>query len=476
MVPFGTGHRDGNIVYVLVGAMAATSGILLLADRNIRSGNEQALEFASEVAREKNVAALNMLKTLISFPVANPSPRNRDHVPAIFPEIYVNSRAPLQVRMRRVATASQPVTSANFWSVDQAGVISIRSLESRFRGGAGQGDGFFSGEVAPLVPVSATGTSGPVMITRISQVVPVYGTAPAKPPSLITAYDVTVESSVPVSRRDPGKGMRKVTTKARVDVDAPPTPQCDISLSRAANGPAILSTTRLRPGEKVLVSMKTYGVVFTARGMIPDGRGGRTWQEIRPLPDAAMSVRSTLNGGTVIKTWPLTATSTHFESGFVVMKVTGEVSGPNGIKTTCDGNFIVDDGVPATRVGVNFEDHPRTGDRDYNDFVLCFLASVSFSSSQVVARRDQAVVAQISKLSACDANMTIEVRGPDLYQQTIGPFRASAVKSVRLPLRAGSRLHVNFDPGTCTDDPGPAKSMYDPLYSRLGPNCNLTGK
>ena len=55
--PIGVGSQDGNIVYVLLGAMAATGGIMLLADRNIRSGNEQALEFASEVARERNVAA-----------------------------------------------------------------------------------------------------------------------------------------------------------------------------------------------------------------------------------------------------------------------------------------------------------------------------------------------------------------------------------------------------------------------------------
>ena len=454
--PIGVGSQDGNIVYVLLGAMAATGGIMLLADRNIRSGNEQALEFASEVARERNVAALNMFKTLISFPVLNPSPRNMEHVPAIFPEVYVNTRAPLQVRMQRVATTNQTAASANFWSVDQAGIISVKSRDSRFAGGA-------------------NGLTGTTLVTRITQVAPVYGKPPAKPTSLIVAYDVAVESNVPVSVRDPAKGTRKVTTKARIDVDAPPTPQCDISMSLAANGPPLATSSRVRPGTGLWVSMKTFGVVFSARGMIPDGRGGRAWQSIA-LPATAMSLRSTVNGGAVIKTWPLTATSTHFESGFVVMKVTGMVTGPNGLSTKCEGSVIVDDGTPAAKVGINFEDHPRTGDRDYNDFVFCFAASVSFSPSQVVSRRDQTVIGRISKISACDSDIRLEVRGPDEYVWSAGPFKASAIKSLRLPFRTGSRLHVSFDPGTCTDDPGYAKSMYDPLYSRLGPNCNLTGK
>jgi len=466
--PIGVGSRDGNIVYVLLGAMAATGGIMLLADRNLRSGNEQALEFASEVARERNVAALNMLKTLISFPVTNPSPRNREQLPAIFPDVYVNTRTPLAVKMSRILSGPSS-TSSGFWSIDPAGLITIKSLDSRFQGGVGTGSGFFSGQAVAL------GDAGQALIaTKVAQVVPVYGRPPVKPASLITAYDVTVESTVPVSVRDPAKGTRKVTTKARIDVDAPPTPQCDISMSLAANGPPLSTSSRVRPGTGLWVSMKTFGVVFSARGMIPDGRGGRAWQAIA-LPGTAMSLRSTLNGGALVKTWPLTATSTHFESGFVVMKVRGMVTGPNGLSTTCDGSVIVDDGIPAVKVGINFEDHPRTGDRDYNDFVFCFAASVAFSPSQVVSRKDQTVVGQISKISTCDSDVRIEVRGPDEYVWSAGPFKASAIKLVRLPFRTGSRLHVSFDPGTCTDDPGYAKSMYDPLYSRLGPNCILTG-
>jgi hypothetical protein len=238
--------------------------------------------------------------------------------------------------------------------------------------------------------------------------------------------------------------------------------------------------------------MKTYGAAFSARAFIPDGRGGRKWDPVT-LPDEAMSVRSTLNGGTVAKTWTLTATSTHFEAGSVVMKLTGMVTGPNGLSTLCENKVRVDDGIMVAReVGINFEDRPVHGDRDFNDDVLCFKGLVSFFPTEVVSRSTQSISGLISHRSACDSDMRIEIVGPDdvnpvtmqatQYRWSSGNFKASRPPVVRLPFRPGSRLHVTFNPGMCGENQGAEKSMYDSNYASLksfptaGTNCNLTGK
>lgn len=476
MTPFDQAKERGNIAYVLIGALAASGSILLLAERNTRSANELAIETASEAGREQNIAALNMLKTLIAFPVANPSPRDRAHVPAIFPDTYVNTGAPLRVMMKRLAV-NQPAASTNFWSVADggpgAGTISIKGLDPRFRGGASQGSGFFAAQAAALVPVS---TSAMTTTTRILQVVPVYGTPPAKPASLITAYDVTAESTVPVSRRDPGKGTRKITTKARINVDAPPTPQCDIVVTLGTGGPAISPSARLVPGTRLRASMRTYGVALSASASVPNGLGGRTSQSLT-LSDEAKSVRSTLNGGVVVKTWDLSATSTHFEAGAVVMKVTGRVTGVNQASSSCERAIRVDAGAVVSRqAAINFEDRPFTGDRDYNDAVLCFNADVSVQSQQVVSQKNQYFVPVINKISACDAAMKVSVIGPDTHYFTIGPFLASRPPPLRFWFPAGARLHVSSNPGTCGDQPAGDHSMYNPVWAGVGAVCNLTGK
>lgn len=485
MTPFDQAKERGNIAYVLIGALAVSGSMVLLLERNTRSANEQALETASEVARGQNISALNMLKTLMSFPVANPSARDRAHVPAIFPDIYVNTGAPLAVRMRRIAPAQTP-TSGNFWSVTDsgpnAGTITVNSLDPRFRAGASQGGGFFAAQAASLVPapVPTPATALPTPnSTRILQVTPIYGRPPAKPASLITAYDVTVESTVPVSRRDPGKGTRKIATKARINVEAPPIPQCDITITDSAGRP-LGPATRLRAGTRLFASMKTFGVALSARVFVPDGQGGRVWRPLT-LTDEARSVRSTLNGGAEAWRTALSATSTGVEGADVVMKVTGEVTGVTGELTSCESSVRVDAGAKTSKqVGVNFEDRPHTGDRDYNDAVLCFKggseAAVSIDPLQVVSLEDQSIAPAVNFRSACtNTTMTISIVGPDDFHWSIGPFPANRPPAFKLPLRAGSRLHVFSNAGTCGDQAG-NHGMYTPPWAMVESTCRTTGK
>ncbi|NBQ53314.1 MAG: hypothetical protein EBU49_07030 [Proteobacteria bacterium] len=133
-------------------------------------------------------------------------------------------------------------------------------------------------------------------------------------------------------------------------------------------------------------------------------------------------------------------------------------------------------GVSAQKVGVNFEDHPFTGDKDFNDAVLCFTGKVAVSSGSVVSLEDQTIAGVVSHRSLCDADMTISIAGPGAYTWT-RTFVASQQPTYQMPFKAGSRLEVIFNPASrCGDNARAEVRMNNPDWARILPNvCNTQG-
>ena len=133
-------------------------------------------------------------------------------------------------------------------------------------------------------------------------------------------------------------------------------------------------------------------------------------------------------------------------------------------------------GVSAQKVGVNFEDHPFTGDKDFNDAVLCFTGKVAVSAGSVVSLEEQTIAGVVSHRSSCNADMTISIVGPGAYSWT-QTFIASQQPTYQMPFKVGSRLEVIFNPASrCGDNARTPVSMYNPDWARILPDvCNTNG-
>lgn len=133
-------------------------------------------------------------------------------------------------------------------------------------------------------------------------------------------------------------------------------------------------------------------------------------------------------------------------------------------------------GTTVSKVGVNFDDHPFTGDRDFNDAVLCFTGSMAVSQASVFSLTDQTIPGRVTFRSACDADMIIKIIGPGTYSWQRA-FRASAQPVYSMPFKAGSRLEVIYNPVTnCGDNGRTPVTMYNSQWARILPNvCNTAG-
>jgi hypothetical protein len=149
-------------------------------------------------------------------------------------------------------------------------------------------------------------------------------------------------------------------------------------------------------------------------------------------------------------------------------------AGFNG--TTGTAALVVLPGTTVTKVGVNFDDHPFTGDRDFNDAVLCFTGSTAVSQTGVISLIDQTITGRVTFRSACDADMIIKIIGPGTYSWQRS-FRASQQPVYSMPFKSGSRLDVIYNPVTnCGDNGRTPVSMYNSQWARILPNvCNTAG-
>ena len=133
-------------------------------------------------------------------------------------------------------------------------------------------------------------------------------------------------------------------------------------------------------------------------------------------------------------------------------------------------------GVSAQKVGVNFEDHPFTGDKDFNDAVLCFTGKVAVSAGSVVSLEEQTIAGVVSHRSSCNADMTISIRGPGAYLWT-QTFTASQQPTYQMPFKAGSKLEVKFNPASqCGDNGRTEVEMYNTHWALIRVDfCNTNG-
>ena len=135
-------------------------------------------------------------------------------------------------------------------------------------------------------------------------------------------------------------------------------------------------------------------------------------------------------------------------------------------------------GSPQLKVGVNFEDRPFTGDKDFNDAVLCFTGRVAVAPNVVTSLADQTIRGVVTRISKCDHHMVIRLTGPGAYSWTSNEFRTSSQPRFDIPFKAGSVLDVTFKPvAGCGDNNRVWVGMYNPQWSRLLPGqCNTTGR
>ena len=133
-------------------------------------------------------------------------------------------------------------------------------------------------------------------------------------------------------------------------------------------------------------------------------------------------------------------------------------------------------GVSAQKVGVNFEDHPFTGDKDFNDAVLCFTGKVAVSAGSVVSLEEQTITGVVTHRSSCNADMKISIAGPGAYLWT-QTFTASQQPTYQMPFKVGSRLEVKFNPASgCGDNARTEVNMYNSQWARILPDvCNTNG-
>jgi hypothetical protein len=174
-------------------------------------------------------------------------------------------------------------------------------------------------------------------------------------------------------------------------------------------------------------------------------------------------------------------------SGVVVSKggggFQGAAAGTAQVVATLDGqsasaNASVPAGVSALKVGVNFEDRPFSGDKDFNDAVLCFTGKVAVAANAVTSLADQTIVGVVTRISGCDHDMVISLSGPGAYAWSSGSFRTSTQPRFNIPFKAGSVLNIQYKPlGNCRDNNGIWVGMYNKDWSKLLPNqCNTTGR
>ena len=160
----------------------------------------------------------------------------------------------------------------------------------------------------------------------------------------------------------------------------------------------------------------------------------------------------------------------------------GIAAGTTGIVASLDGKTAkatlqVFPGVSAQKVGVNFEDHPFSGDKDFNDAVLCFTGKVAVSAGSVVSLEEQTIAGVVTHRSSCNADMTISIVGPGAYTWT-QTFIASQQPTYQMPFKPGSRLEVSFNPAEgCGDNARTAVSMYNHQWALIKADvCNTTGQ
>ncbi len=145
----------------------------------------------------------------------------------------------------------------------------------------------------------------------------------------------------------------------------------------------------------------------------------------------------------------------------------GKVTGPAG-SAYCRLAVTVD---PVT-VGVNFEDW---SDWDLNDANLCMSGYFKTSGNTILSTEHQTVRAGITKRSACDEYMSVQVYDASGAITQSFAFRASEQPVLDLVFEPGSRLDMHWSPvGSCSRI-GPQDLTSSPRV-QVNNFCRTTGR
>lgn len=134
-------------------------------------------------------------------------------------------------------------------------------------------------------------------------------------------------------------------------------------------------------------------------------------------------------------------------------------------------------GVEVVQVGVNFEDLGLTGDRDYNDAVLCFGGKfkVDYATGNVVSLKNQVVTGRTSSIAGCKHTVRVEVVHANGDRETPISFPSNSFQQVEMNFKKGSKLEV-FMITTSGCNTGVETDMHKPNDCKVEPDiCRTLG-
>jgi|GEM_PF-3151701 len=472
---------QGNIA--LIALLVSAGGLAAITAQviGLRGSLEKIQKDKKLMAAEQaNMSKLRTVKQLFNFPKGTDLPASDTNLPAVYPDPYFRTaatKADVTLRSTTGGSASwalwggstSPAGSPNFYG-NKLAISSVSPEKSDLAR-------IFAGTTVPATvmgPVtSALPVSPDVAVSQLnSNAVPigekVYYYRPA-------TLDLAVNTSYQkgsLEEASTRKGpLRQLALKARLTLQAPPPPTCRITVDKSG----------IDTGKSVRATMRVTGIAFRGVMFRPHETAAAAEKTIDPnVYDEANSIFAR---DVVFLESDLILTTTSYPSEN--QQVTGNVLAADLATTVaCASSAAVTvkgpppPGQLAKKVGVNFEDHPVTGDNDFNDAVLCFTGAVYVNDGSVVSAEDQVIEGVVTKISSCDADITISIEGPGDYRWTRGPFKSQTQPVFQMPFKAGSKLDVKYNPvENCGDNARTEVAMGNKDWAKVtADNCNQTGK
>ena len=463
---------QGNIA--LIALLVSAGGLAAITAQviGLRGSLEKIQKDKKLMAAEQaNMSKLRTVKQLFNFPGTG------TNLPAVYPDPYFRTAATKADGTLRSTTggsaswalwggSTSPAGSANFYG-NKLAISSVSPEKSDLAR-------VFAGTTAPepvRVPVtSALSDSPDVAVSKLnSNAVSIGGRVYYRPATLDVAVNTSYQKGSLEEASTRQGLLRQLALKARLTLQAPPLPTCRITVDKS-----VIDT-----GQSVRATMIVNGIAVRGQMFVP--RRAAAAATFGPAVHA--QANSIFARGVDFLASNLTLSTTSYPSES--QQVTGNVLAADLATTVaCTSSSAVKvkgpppPGQLAQKVGVNFEDHPFSGDKDFNDAVLCFKGAVYVNGGSVVSAEDQVIEGIVTKISNCDADITISIEGPGDYQWTSGKFKSSRQPVFQMPFRAGSKLEVKYNPdASCGDNARTEVAMGNTDWAKVtADNCNQTGK
>jgi hypothetical protein len=462
---------QGNIA--LIALLVSAGGLAAITAQviGLRGSLEKIQKDKKLMAAEQaNMSKLRTVKQLFNFPGTG------TNLPAVYPDPYFRTAATKADGTLRSTTggsaswalwggSTSPAGSPNFYGKKLA-ISSISPEKSDLAR-------VFAGTTAPVTvmgPVtSAQPVSPDVTISQLnSNAVSIGGKVYYRPATLDLAVNTSYQKGSLEEASTRQGLLRQLALKARLTLQAPPLPTCRITVDKS-----VIDT-----GQSVRATMTVNGIAVRGQMSVPRRAAAATFG-----PAVHAQANSIYARDVVFLESDMILTTTSYPSEN--QQVTGNVLAADLATTVaCASSAAVTvkgpppPGQLAQKVGVNFEDHPFSGDKDFNDAVLCFTGAVYVNGGSVVSAKDQVIEGVVTKISSCDADITISIEGPGDYRWTSGSFKSQTQPVFQMPFKAGSKLEVKYNPdAACGDNARTEVAMGNTDWAKVtAENCNQTGK